>query len=274
MTGIFILLTLYLWKRKWIGQKGSVMTMFAIMIHSYRGGTGKTLLATNLAAAYAKKEKVCLLDYDFSAPSLFGLLKVPTPDFWVNDFLNGDCEIEDVITEVYPNLYVGLACPDAEAIRDILGKSRSWQTEALKETVALKSTLADMGFNKLIFDTPPGLAYPAINAVIASDVILLVMRMESLDILGTKETMKGVYDVLEKPSFVVVNMVLPPQKDALSSTLESVFKDQVLGYLPCLCAVRSLLSAGKQILIDEGLDYSNAVLRLSEDIDNYASRSG
>lgn len=250
------------------------MPLFAIMVHSYRGGTGKTLLAVNLAAGYAKKEKVCLLDYDFSAPSLFGLLKVQTPDFWINDFLNGDCEIEEVISEIYPNLYVGLACPDAEAIRDILGKSRSWQTEALKETVALKSTLAGMGFSKLIFDTPPGLAYSAINAVIASDIVTLVMRMESLDILGTKETMKGVYDLLEKPSFVVVNMVLPPQKDALASTLEKVFKDKVLGYLPCLCEVRSYLAKGKPILIDENLDYSKAVLKLSQDLENFAARLG
>ena len=84
------------------------------MVHSYRGGTGKTLLATNLAGAYAKNEKVCLLDFDFSAPSLHGLLKVPTPDFWINDLLNDDCDIDDVITEIQPNLYVGLANPDAE----------------------------------------------------------------------------------------------------------------------------------------------------------------
>lgn len=239
------------------------------MVHSYRGGTGKTLFATNVAAAYAKKEKVCLLDYDFSAPSLHGLLNAPAPDFWVNDYLNGECDVDEIISEIYPNLYVGMANPEAEAIRDIVGKSRSWQTEALQQTISLKETLVDMGFNKIIFDTPPGLAYSAINAVIASDVVALVMRLESIDILGTKETMKGVYELLEKPTFIVVNMVLPAQKEALSSLLEKIFADQPIAYLPCLCDVKGYIAQGKQILIDEKLDYSEAILKLSRDLEEY-----
>ncbi len=246
--------------------------MFAIMVHSYRGGTGKTLLALNLAAAYAKNQKVCLLDYDFSAPGLYGLLKLPAPDFWINDFLNGDCDIDEVISEVYPNLHIGLANPDAEAIRDIVGKSRSWQTEALQQTIFLKETINKLGFKTLIFDTPPGLAYSAINAVIASDIVALVMRLESIDILGTKETMKGVYELLEKPSFIVVNMVLPPQRAALSTTLEKIFGDHKIAYIPCLCDVRGYIAQGKQILIDEKLDYSNAVLNLSQELESFANR--
>ena len=68
--------------------------MLVMSIHSYRGGTGKTLLATNLAATYARKEKVLLLDYDLRAPSLHSLFD-DQPDWWINDYLNGDCEIEE-----------------------------------------------------------------------------------------------------------------------------------------------------------------------------------
>ena len=239
------------------------------MVHSYRGGTGKTLLSTNLAAAYSKTEKVCLLDYDFRAPSLHKMFDVPTPKFWVNDFLNGDCEITEALSEVYPNLYVGLACPDADAIRDMMGKSRIWETEALKLTVSLKETLNGNGFNKLIFDTTPGLAYSSINAVVGSDAVALVMRMDILDILGTKEMMKGVYELLERPSFVVVNMVLQAQQEAFASTLEKVFGKQTLAYIPCLCEVRSLIAKGKVVLIDEKLEYSSAIIKLSKDIENF-----
>ena len=238
------------------------------MVHSYRGGTGKTLLSTNLAATYSKKEKVCLLDYDFSAPGLHGMFNVE-PDFWINDYLNGDCDVKEVVTEAYPNLYVGLACPESEAIRDIVGKSRSWETEALNKTVALRGALTEMGFDKIIFDTPPGLAYSAINAVIASDIVVLVMRMESMDILGTKEMMKGVYELLEKPSVVAVNMVTPEQQKVLTPTLEKIFGEQILGYVPCLCEVKSYIAEGKRILIDEHLGYSEAVLKLAGYIERY-----
>jgi MinD-like ATPase involved in chromosome partitioning or flagellar assembly len=247
--------------------------LLAIMVHSYRGGTGKTLLSINLAASYAKTGKVCLLDYDFKAPSLQGMFKAESPDFWLNDYLNGDCEIKEAITEVFPNLFVGFACSDAEAIRDMVGKSRSWETEALNKTVSLKETLADEGFSKVIFDTPPGLAYSSINAVIASDIVTLVMRMDSLDILGTKEMVKEVYEILEKPSVIAVNMVLPAQKKALSQTIENLFGNRILGYIPCLCEVRSYISEGKSILIDEKLPYSEAVLKLAHDIDNFSDYS-
>ncbi|MCX6644506.1 MAG: P-loop NTPase, partial [Candidatus Bathyarchaeota archaeon] len=47
-----------------------------IAVHSYKGGTGKTLLSVNLAATLAKNgKKVCIFDLDFRAPSLFAILK-------------------------------------------------------------------------------------------------------------------------------------------------------------------------------------------------------
>ena len=47
-----------------------------IAVHSYKGGTGKTLLSVNLAATFAKLgKKVCVFDLDFRAPSLFAILK-------------------------------------------------------------------------------------------------------------------------------------------------------------------------------------------------------
>ena len=112
---------------------------------------------------------------------------------------------------------------------------------------------------------------PAINAVIASDVVALVMRLESIDILGTKEAMKGVYDLLEKPTFIVVNMVLPAQKAALSATLEKIFTDQPISYVPCLCDVKGYIAKGQQILIDEKLGYSEAILDVSRKLEEYNS---
>jgi septum site-determining protein MinD len=243
-----------------------VKKLLVLAIHSYRGGTGKTLLGTNLAASYARTEKVCLLDYDLRAPSLHNMFDVPEPDFWINDLLNGDCDIDECITEVMPNMYVGFGCPDAEAIRDLMGKSRSWESAALSRTISLNKELTDLGFGKLIFDTSPGLAYSSINAVVGSDVVALVMRLDSLDILGTKEMVKGVYQLLEKPTFVVVNMVLPSQEVAFGPILRKTFSENTLAYLPCLCEVRDLRAEGKQIIIDEGLEYSEAILKLAEDI--------
>jgi MinD-like ATPase involved in chromosome partitioning or flagellar assembly len=239
--------------------------MLSMSVHSYRGGTGKTLLATNLAAIFSRNEKTCLLDYDLRAPSLHSIFKGQRPRYWINDYLNGDCEIDDCLHQVKPNYYAGFACPDAEALRDLMGKSSSWERDALKRTLSMKYRLIDLGFQKTIFDTSPGLAYSSINAIVGSDVIALVMRLDSLDIMGTAEMIKGVYELLEKPTFIVVNMVLPPQKEALGPTLEKNFQN-TLAYIPCLCDVRGFLAQGKEILIDEKFEYSLTVNKLAEDI--------
>jgi len=73
-----------------------------IAFHSYKGGTGKTTIAANLAALLAKKgHRVFLLDLDVYAPSLQAYFD-KEPKRWINDFLNGTAEVGDVIMDLTP----------------------------------------------------------------------------------------------------------------------------------------------------------------------------
>ena len=241
--------------------------MQVMAFHSYRGGTGKTLLSTNIAAVYARKEKVCIVDYDLRAPSLHSFFKVKEPDWWINDFLNGNCEIDECLIEVLPNLFIGPANPEAEAIRELMDKDRAWESQALTKTLQLRDLLSNQGFSKLIFDTSPGIAFSSINAVVGSDLVSLVMRMDSLDILGTKEMIKGVYELLERPTYMVVNMVLPQQTEIYEPVLKRTFGQQNYAYLPCLCEIRDLIAQGKNILIDEEMEYAEDLKKLAYNLE-------
>src|ERR671933_840260 len=73
-----------------------------IAFHSYKGGTGKTTIAANLAALLAKKGyRVFLLDLDVYAPSLHSYFD-KNPRKWINDFLNGSADVEDIIVDLTP----------------------------------------------------------------------------------------------------------------------------------------------------------------------------
>jgi len=188
-----------------------------VAVHSYKGGTGKTLISANLATLLAAEgKKTCLLDMDFLAPSLHALFKIDLPDSWVNDYMNGACKPERILKSVRFNglekdkLFVGFANPSTEAIREMSAKDRKWEMQALARLLSLQSSLFDgLSFDHLIFDTSPGLQYSSINAVIASDIALVVASSAASDLEGTWQMLHDLYEIFGKKTALLFNKVLP-----------------------------------------------------------------
>jgi MinD-like ATPase involved in chromosome partitioning or flagellar assembly len=235
-----------------------------IAVHSYKGGTGKTLLSINLAAAFAKRgKKVCLFDLDFRAPSLATLLNVERADHWLNDYLNGTCEIDKVLIDLSNRIHdsgkllVGLANPSTEAIRDMSAKDRKWEMRALGRLLALRNSLVDQkGVDYLIFDTSPGLQYSSINALVSSDLVIVATTFDRSDVDGTRRMLKELYELFEKKTGVVLNKVLEtstrPGKD-LQAKVKDIYEVPLLGIVPCFCDI--LKAEGNTIFAEEKPDH-------------------
>ena len=220
-----------------------------IAVHSYKGGTGKTLLSINLAATFAKHgKKICLFDLDFRAPSLATLLKIDKADYWLNDYLNGVCDIDKVLIDLSHRIdnggqfVVGLANPSTEAIRDMSAKDRKWEMHALGRLLALRtSLLGEKGFNYLICDTSPGLQYSSINAIVSADLVLVATTFDRSDVDGTRRMLRELYDLFEKKTEIVLNKVLDPSiktdKEEAKAKLKEVYQVPLLGIVPCYCDV-------------------------------------
>jgi septum site-determining protein MinD len=219
-----------------------------IAVHSYKGGTGKTLLSVNLAATFAKRgRKVCLFDLDFRAPSLATLLKVEKSDHWLNDYLNGTCEIDKILIDLSDRvsssgkLFVALANPATEAIRDMTAKDRKWEMRALGRLLALRdSLLGDMHFDYLIFDTSPGLQYSSINAIVSADLVLVATTFDRSDVDGTKRMLRELYDLFEKKTEIILNKILDAaksKKQEIQAKTKDVYQVPLLGVIPCFCDI-------------------------------------
>jgi len=236
-----------------------------IAVHSYKGGTGKTLLSINLAATFAEHGKrVCLFDLDFRAPSLATLLKVETAQHWLNDYLNGVCEIDKVLIDLSDKvhnggkLFVGLANPSTEAIRDMSAKDRKWEMRALGRLLSLRTTLlGDKGLDYLIMDTSPGLQYSSINAIVSADIVLVATTFDRSDVDGTKRMLRELYDLFEKKTEVVLNKVLDVSskawKDEIQTRVKDTYQVPLLGVIPCFCDV--LKAQGGIIFAQEKPDH-------------------
>ncbi len=230
-----------------------------LAFHSYKGGTGKTTLITNLAAIYAKNGlKVCLLDWDLYAPSLTTYFR-KTPNSYLNNLLSGEAEISDVITDLGPELglagsfFVGFSSPRKEDINDIeIKHEMKWQLTALRRFLSAKNQLfEEYGIDYLFLDTSPGIRYWSINTLAAADMLFLLMKVSDMDIEGTKKMTKDIYDSLTRfgsKYYLILNKVpgaLPTDESrwgvdqkTWETELEKDFQTQVVGAIPCFCDIQ------------------------------------
>jgi septum site-determining protein MinD len=220
-----------------------------IAVHSYKGGTGKTLLSVNLAATLAKAgKKVCIFDLDFRAPSLFAILKADKAEYWFNDYLNDTADISKVLVDLTGRLsgngkfYAALANPATEAIRDMSSKDRKWEMRALARLLALRETLlGSQKFDYLFFDTSPGLQYSSINAIVAADFVIVATTGDRSDVDGTKRMLQELYNLFEKKTGLVLNKVLDAsataKKAEMSAKVKATYQVPMLGLVPCFCEV-------------------------------------
>jgi septum site-determining protein MinD len=254
-----------------------------IAVHSYKGGTGKTSLSTNLAATFARRgKKVCLMDLDFRAPSLHAIFKTQNLDYWLNDYLNGICEIDKVLFDVTKDhgnggkLMVGLANPSTEAIRDMTAKDRKWEMKALGRLLSLRSAiLNDGGFDYIIFDTSPGLQYSSINAIVAADVVLVVTSLDASDINGSQRMTSELYDLFEKKTGILINKVIAEylssneEAKKFNKRIKEIHSLPVLATIPCFCEV--LRAAGDFIFSEENPEhpFTETLGNLATKVENF-----
>jgi MinD-like ATPase involved in chromosome partitioning or flagellar assembly len=245
-----------------------------VAVHSYKGGTGKTLIATNLAAALAKQgQRVCLFDLDIRAPSLLAILQLDNVQHWINDYLNGTCEIGKVLIDLShrihseDKLFVCLANPTTEAIRRVSTLGRKGEKIALRKLMSLKDApLDEKGFDYLIFDTGPGVQYSSMNAIVAADFILLVTTQDKSDVDGTGRMVRDLYQLFEKKTGLVLNKVLDStsqsRKNEMRAKVASVYHMPLIGLIPCFCDV--LRAEGKLIFVQDKPDHP--VTRILEEM--------
>jgi septum site-determining protein MinD len=124
-------------------------------------------------------------------------------------------------------------------------KSRAWEVTAVKKLFSLLSSLFnDMNIDGCIFDTSPGVQYTSINAVISSDISVIVTTLDSLDLEGVENMLVELYNAFEKKTVVLINKVFPEarnwsskKQEDLINKMERVLKHPVIGVVPCYCDV-------------------------------------
>ncbi len=181
-----------------------------ISIHSFRGGTGKTTISTNVASLLAKSGlRVGLLDSDIQSPGahiLFGLNSNQVSKA-LNHFLWGECEIGDTAYEVTDKLGDTtegklFIIPSSIQASDIARILRDGYDEK-KIQDALGQIGDTLELDILIVDTHPGFNDTNLLIVALSETLGVLLRPDQQDYQGTSVTMQ-IAKKLEVPEIKLI----------------------------------------------------------------------
>ncbi|MEP5759802.1 MAG: ParA family protein [Litoreibacter sp.] len=169
-----------------------------ISIANQKGGVGKTTTSINLGAAIAAAGKSVLiidLDPQGNASTGFGIdadnRKVDT-----YDFMSGNCDLETAILKTgFENVSIIPSTTDmSSADTDMMAHKR--RVFMMRDALEKDRDVLD-AFDFVLVDCPPSLNLLTINALVASDAILVPLQAEFFALEGLSQLLLSVREIRE-----------------------------------------------------------------------------
>jgi MinD-like ATPase involved in chromosome partitioning or flagellar assembly len=223
-----------------------------ISVHSFRGGTGKSNTTANVASLLAVKGlRVGVVDTDIQSPGIHVLFGLKEDEMYpaLNDYLWGECEVQEAAHDVTGNLKGDIAgkvylVPSSIKAGEIVRILREGYDVGLL-TDGFHDLIDALNLDILLVDTHPGLNDDTLISVAISDAMAIILRPDQQDFQGTSVTV-DVARKLNVPRLLLVLNKMPTSFDfaQVKATAEKTYGCEVAAILPHSDKMMVLQSAG------------------------------
>jgi MinD-like ATPase involved in chromosome partitioning or flagellar assembly/DNA-binding response OmpR family regulator len=232
-----------------------VSTAKVIAVHSFRGGTGKSNLVSNLAVSLAKQGKrVGIIDTDLQSPGihvLFGL-DDETIDLTLNDYLWHRCALYEAAYDLShllpqpasgnPNgaIYLIPASAKANDITQIVREG--YAPDLLLDGCA--QTIRDLQLDVLLLDTHSGINRETLQAIAICTQLIVMLRPDYQDYQGTTAIVELARMLSVSELLLVVNQALPSfEIETYQQQVQTAYGVPVAAVLPFAEEMMNLASS-------------------------------
>ncbi|MGB3493267.1 MAG: MinD/ParA family protein [Elainellaceae cyanobacterium] len=223
-----------------------------VLVHSFRGGTGKSNTTANLATTIARTGKrVAVIDTDIQSPGihvLFGMEHVDSQRT-LNQYLWGNCPLEKVAQDVTPDvvkqnnghIFLVPSSSDAGDITRILHEG--YDVRLLKK--GFRELITALNLDYIFVDTHPGLNEETLLCIALANILVVILRPDRQDFQGTA-VMLDLAQRLKVPKILmVVNRVMQnSDPEMVRQQLEATYEVPVVGVMPNCDEMMQLASSG------------------------------
>ncbi|WP_370439234.1 ParA family protein [Microvirga sp. TS319] len=250
-----------------------------LVLANQKGGVGKTTTAINLGTALAAiGERVLIIDLDPQGNASTGLgidrKNRPVSTYHV---LAGEASLSESITEtVVPGLWLAPSTLDLLGVELEIANERNRAHRLRAAIQGLADSEVTEAFTYILIDCPPSLNLLTINALTASDAVLVPLQCEFFALEGLSQLLKTVEQVRTalNPKLTIHGVVLTmfdPRNNLSGQVVADVRQfmgDKVYEtMIPRNVRVSEAPSHGKPVLLyDIKCTGSQAYLRLASEV--------
>ena len=169
-----------------------------LALANQKGGVGKTTTAINLGTALAATgENVLILDLDPQRNASTGLgIDRKARKISTYHVMSGDASLEEAVVEtVIPRLYVAPSTLDLLGVELEISQDRSRPFRLRNAIETMLAAQVKDGFTYILIDCPPSLNLLTVNALAASDAVLVPLQCEFFALEGLSQLLKTVEQV-------------------------------------------------------------------------------